>query len=131
MRFLLDTSAMLWSVAARHKLNSRAVQLLSSAASVLYLSSATAWEITLKYALGKLPLPMEPAAFLPEVIREMGLHSLDITLVHAVETGRLPRRHRDPFDRMLIAQANVEGLTLVTGDRIFEKYKVDQVFCGR
>lgn len=131
MSFLLDTSAMLWSVAEKHKLNSRADRLLSSRTSVLYLSSATGWEIALKYALGKLPLPMEPAAFLPEVIRGMGIHTLDITMLHATEAGRLPKHHRDPFDRMLIAQANVEGLTLLTGDHIFEKYRVNHIFCGR
>lgn len=122
---------MLWSVAEKHKLNSRAAHLLSAGTSVLYLSSATAWEIALKYACGRLPLPMEPAAFLPEVIRGMGMHTLDITLLHAIEAGRPPKHHRDPFDLMLIAQANVEGLTLLTGDRIFEKYKMDHVFCGR
>ena len=131
MRYLLDTSVVLWSVAGKHKLSAQAAHLLSSGTSVLYLSSATAWEMAIKYALGKLPIHLEPEAFVPEVMRGMGMQALDITSAHAIEAGRLPNYHRDPFDRMLIAQANVEGLTLLTADRIFEKYKVAQLFCGK
>lgn len=131
MRFLLDTSVVLWSAAETDKLNSRALELLSSSTSHLYLSSATAWEIAIKYALGNLKLHVEPAVFIPEVIRGMGMHALDITSAHAIEAARLPQYHRDPFDRMLIAQAGAEGLVMLTADRIFQKYKVDQVYCGR
>jgi PIN domain nuclease of toxin-antitoxin system len=59
------------------------------------------------------------------------MQTVDITAVHAIEGGRLPRYHRDPFDRMLIAQANLEGMTLLTSDRSFGKYKVEQTYCGR
>jgi PIN domain nuclease of toxin-antitoxin system len=131
MRFLPDTSIILWSVAEEYKLNSHARELLSSKASDLYLSSATAWEIAIKYGLGTLRLHAEPAVFIPEVIRGMELRALDITPAHAIEAGRLPRHHRDPFDRMLIAQAQMEGLVLLTADRVFEKYKVEQIFCGK
>ena len=131
MNYLLDTGVLLSAVAARHKLNARCMQLLSSKSATLYLSSATAWELAIKYALGKLPIHLEPADFVPQVMQGMELSSLDITFAHAVEAGRLPDHHRDPFDRMLIAQAQLEGLTLLTGDRIFQKYKVQQVFCGR
>ena len=130
MRLLLDTSIVLWSVAQKQKLNSNAAELLSSQGSDLYLSSATAWEIAIKYSLGTLKLHARPEVFIPQVIRGMEMHTLDITHVHAVEAGRLPRYHRDPFDRMLIAQAQTEGLVLLTADRIFEKYNVQQVFCG-
>lgn len=131
MKFLLDTSVLLWSVAEEYKLNSRATQLLSSSASALYLSSATVWEISIKFALGTLKLHAAPHTFVPEVIRGMNLRTLDITAAHAIEAGRLPRYHRDPFDRMLIAQAQAEGLVLLTADRAFEKYGLDLVFCGR
>lgn len=131
MNYLLDTGVLLWAVAARHKLNARCMQLLSSRSATLYLSSATAWELAIKYALGKLPIHLEPADFVPQVMQGMELSSLDITFAHAVEAGGLPDHHRDPFDRMLIAQAQLEGLTLLTGDRIFQKYKVQQMFCGR
>jgi PIN domain nuclease of toxin-antitoxin system len=131
MRLLLDTRVLLWSVVEEYKLNSRAIDLLRAKTSALYLSSAAAWEIAIKYALGRLPLHEEPAAFIPEVIREMGMQTLDVTTVHAVDAGRLPKHHSDPFDRMLIAQANAEGMLLLTADRTFEKYKVEQMYCGR
>lgn len=116
MRFLLDTSILLWSVAEEHKLNSRARELLSSSSSHLYLSSATAWEIAIKCSIGTLKLPVDSAVFIPAVIRGMGMHTLDISSAHAIEAERLPQHHRDPFDRMLVAQAKVEGMTLLTGD---------------
>jgi PIN domain nuclease of toxin-antitoxin system len=131
VNYLLDTSVLLWAVAARHKLNARCVELLSSKSASLYLSSATAWELGIKHALGKLQMHIEPAEFVPEVIRGLDLTALDITCAHGVEAGRLPGHHRDPFDRMLIAQARLEGLTLLTGDRVFGKYQVEQMFCGR
>jgi PIN domain nuclease of toxin-antitoxin system len=131
MRFLLDTSIVLWSVAQKQKLNSNAAGLLSSEASDLYLSSAAAWEIAIKYSLGTLKLHARPDVFIPEVVRGMEMHTLDITHVHAVEAGRLPLYHRDPFDRMLIAQAQTEGMVLLTADPVFEKYNVEQIFCGR
>jgi PIN domain nuclease of toxin-antitoxin system len=131
MRLLLDTSIVLWSAAEDFKLNSRAKELLSSKGSELYLSSAAVWEIAIKYALGSLKLHAVPEVFIPEVLRGMKMQSLDITHVHAIEAGRLPQYHRDPFDRMLIAQAQTEGLVLLTADPVFEKYNVEQLFCGK
>ena len=131
MRLLLDTSIVLWSVAQKQKLNSDATEILSSETSDLYLSSASSWEIAIKFALGTLKLHVRPEVLIPEVIRGMEMHALDINHVHAIEAGRLPRYHRDPFDRMLIAQAQTEGLVLLTADRIFEKYNVEQIFCGQ
>lgn len=131
MNYLLDTSIVLWSVVEEHKLNASAVALLSSSASILYLSAASVWEIAIKYSLGGLPLHAEPAVFIPEVIRGMGMYSLDVDHAHAIEAGRLPCHHRDPFDRMLIAQARTEGMVLLTADHIFDKYDVELVYCGR
>jgi PIN domain nuclease of toxin-antitoxin system len=131
MKLLLDTSALLWSLAEKNKLNARATQLLSTKDCELYLSSATVWEIAIKYALGALKLHAPPDVLIPQVLHEMNLRALDITPVHAVGAGRLPPYHRDPFDRMLIAQAQTDGLVLLTADRIFEKYKVNHIFCGK
>lgn len=131
MRFLLDTSVLLWSRAEEHKLNLHAKELLSSKSSELFLSAASAWEIAIKYALGILKLHAPPGMYIPEVLNGMDIRALDVTFVHAIEAGKLPQHHRDPFDRMLIAQANAEQLVLLTADRIFEKYKVEQVFCGK
>src|SRR6266481_3714979 len=130
MKFLLDTRVLLWSVAARTKLNSRAIRILSLGGSNLYLSAASVWEIAIKYAIGRLPLHVEPELFVSEVHRKMGMRPLDIDHLHAIEAGRLPRHHADPFDRMLIAQARMEKMVLLTADRIFQNYEVEQEYCG-
>ena len=129
MKFLLDTSVLLWSVAERSKLNSRAIRILSLAGSNLYLSAASVWEISIKYAIGRLPLHVEPELFVSEAQRKMGMRPLDIEYLHAVEAGRLPRHHGDPFDRMLIAQARTERMVLLTADRIFQSYEVESEYC--
>ena len=131
MRFLLDTAVLLWSRAEEYKLNSRAKELLSSKSSELFLSAASVWEIAIKYALGTLKLHASPEAYIPEVLSRMDIHALNISLVHAIEAGKLSQHHRDPFDRMLVAQANTEQMVLLTADRIFEKYNVKLVFCGK
>jgi len=84
----------------------------------------------IRYAIGRLPLHVEPELFVSEAQRKMGMRSLDIDYVHAVEAGRLPSHHGDPFDRMLIAQARTERMVLLTADRIFESYEVEKEYCG-
>ena len=131
MKFLVDTSVLLWSVSERSKLNARAVRILTLAGSNLYLSSASVWEIGIKYAIGRLPLHVEPEVFVSDVHREMGMLPLGIEHHHAIEAARLPRHHADPFDRMLIAQARAEGMMVLTSDRVFGKYEVEWEYCGR
>jgi len=131
MKYLVDTSVLIHSLIAQSKLNQRAISLLSDKSSELYLSAVSSWEITIKVATGKLILPDRPAEFVTRAIRIMSLQSLDITHLHAFAVDTLPNHHRDPFDRMLIAQALAEGMVLLTRDRDFEKYEVEQVYCGR
>ena len=131
MKILLDTGMLLWAVADEHKLNSRAAELIRSKNSALFLSAASVWEIAIKYAIGKLPLHVEPEEFVPAAVTGLGIEALDITAAHAVAAGKLPKHHEDPFDRMLIAQANAENMVLLTADRIFEKYKVQYVYGRR
>jgi len=131
VKLLLDTSVVLRIATEKQKLNARALELLSARSSVLYLSSASVWEIALKFARGNLPLHAEPAVLVPQMIEGLQLQPIAISYPHAIEAARLPRYHQDPFDRMLIAQANVEGMILLTSDRIFKKYDVEIVFCGR
>ena len=131
MKCLLDTSVALWSVVAEHKLNKQAQGLLTAGTSTLYLSAASVWEIAIKYALGNLPLHEEPATLIPEMLRGMGMRALAITHTHALEAGRLPSHHADPFDRMLIAQARTEGMVLLTADRALQRYQVELINCAR
>jgi PIN domain nuclease of toxin-antitoxin system len=131
MKCLLDTSVFLWGLAAEHKLNPRAKDLLTSPSTELYLSAASSWEIAIKFALGSLPLPKAPSEFIPRVLRSWAIRPLNITHEHVLRAGELPAHHRDPFDRLLIAQSLSEQMTLLTADRVFQKYKVDLILCGK
>jgi PIN domain nuclease of toxin-antitoxin system len=130
MKCLLDTSVFLWSLGAEHKLNRTARDLLSSSGAELYLSAASSWEIAIKFALGTLALPKPPSQFVPNAIGLLALRSLDVTHLHSLVAGELPPHHRDPFDRMLIAQTRLENLVLLTSDRTFLKYEVKIILCG-
>ena len=92
-----------------------------------YLSAASAWEIAIKHALGKLPLPEPPPIYVPERMRLSRFEGLAVTHTHALAVASLPPHHRDPFDRILVAQARVEGLALVTADAALEPYDVPMV----
>lgn len=131
MKYLVDTSVLIHSLIAQSKLSHRALNLLADSSSELYLSAVSSWEITIKVGTGKLALPERPAEFVTRAMRIMSLEPLDITHLHALAVDALPNHHRDPFDRMLIAQALEEGMVLLTRDPIFEKYKMQQLYCGR
>jgi PIN domain nuclease of toxin-antitoxin system len=131
MKYLLDTSVFLWSLGAEQKLNTRATKLLSSSSSELYLSAASSWEIAIKFAFGSLTLPRAPSEFIPHGLRLLAIRSLDITHLHSLAAGDLPPHHRDPFDRMLIAQSRAEEMVLLTADSTFKAYDVETVFCRR
>jgi len=119
MRLLLDAHVVIWWLADDAALSDDVKRLLDEEPDV-YLSAATVWEIAIKQALGKL---QEPPG-LADIARRVGFRELPITSAHAVEAARLPMFHRDPFDRMLVAQARSDGLTLVTRDPAILKYEV-------
>jgi PIN domain nuclease of toxin-antitoxin system len=131
VKYLLDTSVFLWSAGAPEKLNKQATSLLSSRAPELYLSAASSWEIAIKFALGSLTLSRSPSEFIPQAMRALALRPLDITHFHSLAAGELPGHHRDPFDRMLVAQARSETMVLLTADTAFRKYDVETMFCGK
>lgn len=119
MRVLLDTHILLWWLSDDRKLAKRAREIIAEANNDVLVSSASAWEISIKAALGRLEIELDD---LGEAIVKNGFRPLPIALRHALTVGKLPAIHRDPFDRMLIAQASVEELRLLTHDRIFERY---------
>jgi PIN domain nuclease of toxin-antitoxin system len=131
MKYLLDTSVLIHSIISRPKLNAKALSLLAEESSKLYLSPVSSWEMAIKANAGKLSLPERPSQVVIRSMRLMSLKSLDITHLHALAVEDLPNHHRDPFDRMLIAQARIEQMILLTADRIFEKYEAEHVFCGK
>lgn len=120
MSLLLDTHVVLWGLAADAALGDDLLDRLRHDPDI-FLSPVTLWEITIKQAAGKLGGPSD----LAERVRDMGFRELPVTHAHAIEAGRLPVHHRDPFDRMLVAQTKVEGLTLVTRDTDIQQYDVD------
>jgi PIN domain nuclease of toxin-antitoxin system len=130
VRYLLDTSVLIHSQIAPLKLNRRAIELLLDNSSELYISAASSWEITIKAGIGKLVLPVRPSEFVIRAIQVMSLQSLDVTHSHVAALERLPEYHRDPIDRMLIAQAQAEELVLLTADRNLERYEIETFWCG-
>jgi len=127
MNFLLDTQILLWLFLRSDRLKKSVRAQLADRANVVYASAVSTWEISIKAELGKLELPGSPPTYLPERIGRSGLRELPITSKHTYGVFNLPAHHRDPFDRLLIAQAQIESLTVVTADRIFRKYNVKQL----
>lgn len=121
MKLLLDSHAFLWWLAEDSKLKAGAKQAVADPSSIVHVSAATVWDLSIKAALGKLDLD---GADLVEEIGENGFVELPMTARHSLAAATLPRHHDDPFDRMLIAQARIEGLTIVTRDPAFRAYEV-------
>ena len=119
MRLLLDTHALLWWLADRG-LTDHARDVIADPGNLVMVSAASAWEISIKQALGKVSAPDD----LEQQVEESGFTPLPISIAHGLAAGRLPRHHDDPFDRMLIAQAVGESLTIVTHDKRFSSYNV-------
>ncbi len=120
MNLLLDTHALLWWLDDNPTLSEQARTAIADGENLVLVSAVVIWEVRIKQALGKLKVPRNFRSELDNQLFEM----LDIKVEHAHTVGDLPPHHRDPFDRMLVAQATVEGLTIVTRDLRFKKYKV-------
>jgi PIN domain nuclease of toxin-antitoxin system len=119
-RLLLDTHVFLWWLADDPSLGSETRDAIADSRNVVYVSAATVWEIAIKKSLGKLEAPDDMSS----IIEAEGFEPLPIDAFHAEQAGQLPPHHRDPFDRMLIAQGQAEGLSIVTHDRNFARYGV-------
>ncbi len=120
MNLLLDTHVLLWALGQPEHLDGTAREAIRDARNRVVVSAASAWEIAIKRKLGKLRFEADLGAVLDEV----GFDALSIGFEHARVAGELPGVHRDPFDRMLVAQAQIEALTLVTRDAVFARYEV-------
>jgi PIN domain nuclease of toxin-antitoxin system len=124
VHLLLDTCTFLWIVGGAKELSARAREAFADPANEVLLSAASAWEIAVKYRLGKLPLPAAPAEFVPAQRAAHGIEPLAVEEESALHVAKLPDLHRDPFDRMLVAQALVGGLVLLTPDDTLRRYPV-------
>lgn len=128
MKLLLDTQCFLWWFAQPERLSETAIAHMTNEANELWLSVASIWEIGIKAALGKLPLPEPIDRYVPSRMAQLGAKSLDIRATHAMRAAALPLHHRDPFDRMLVAQAQVDDMTLVSADEMLQQYDVEILF---
>lgn len=124
MKILLDTHVWLWSLSEPHRLSASTRDLLIDPKNELLLSAASAWEIAIKFALGRLPLPEPPTKFVPNRMAAQRIAPLPVTHAHALAVAELPPHHADPFDRMLIAQAQSEHCPLMSADRRLQPYAI-------
>lgn len=126
MKILLDTHILLWWLADDQRLPAQAAAAIGDPDTEVVVSSASAWEISIKQAAGRLEAPDD----LLDALAANDFGTLAITATHAVAAGRLPPHHADPFDRMLVAQAQIEGFTVITVDRRFSDYDVELLSLG-
>ncbi len=131
MKYLLDTNVWLWSLWEPQRIARTTREKIADLSNMVFLSAVTSWEIAIKTATGKLRLPEPPISYVPRRMAEQGLRPLPVSHPHALAVFALPLHHRDPFDRLLVAQAKLENLVLVTADRILEKYPVQTLWAGR
>jgi PIN domain nuclease of toxin-antitoxin system len=125
--YLLDTNVWLWLLTDPARIRPDLLSELRDGRTRLLLSAASSWEIAIKWAIGRLPLPDPPERYVPDRMRRSGVEGLPVAHAHALHVATLPNLHQDPFDRLLIAQAQVEGLTLITVDPAFDGYDVPLV----
>jgi PIN domain nuclease of toxin-antitoxin system len=123
-RLLLDTQVLLWWKEGSRKLGQRARREIETHAAPIHVSAVTAWEIAIKSQLGRLTLAAPLHSWMPGGLEREGFEMLSVTVEHAVAVASLPAHHPDPFDRLLIAQAQIEDLTIVTSDTAFDEYGV-------
>ncbi len=124
MKLLLDTCTFLWIILNSPQLSNRARELFADPSNDVYLSVVSTWEIALKYALGRLPLPDFPDRFIPVQRRRHSIESLALEEGATLHLPKVPDLHRDPFDRMLVSQALVNGLVILTPDNLITQYPV-------
>ena len=128
MKVLLDTHTFLWWITDHPKLSSRVREIIGDGNNELFVSAASGWEIAIKAQLGRLQLPDEPQRFILEQLSLNAIQSLPIQISHALHVFSLPNHHRDPFDRILISQAQLEGLPILTADPQIALYPVEVIW---
>jgi PIN domain nuclease of toxin-antitoxin system len=128
MRVLLDTHSFLWWVGGSLRLTPRATDVISKPDTEVLVSVASAWEIAIKASIGRLDLEEPAEQYVPARLRRHGFAALPVELAHALRAGALPRHHGDPFDRLLIAQAQVEDLPIISADPLIGLYDVEVIW---
>lgn len=128
MKFLLDTHAFLWWVIDDIQLSEHAKEIIGNSDNQIFLSAASGWEIAIKSRIGRLKLPRPIGGFIIEQMSENAIDNLSITMSHALQVSELPDHHRDPFDRLLISQAQIENMPILSVDPLIKKYDVEVIW---
>jgi PIN domain nuclease of toxin-antitoxin system len=131
LRLLLDTQCFLWWFASPELLNQIAIDHILDQDNELFLSMASSWEIAIKVSIGKLPLPEPVDTYIASRLRLLGAKHFDILFTHVCQVSLLPQIHRDPFDRLLVVQAQLESLTIVTADETVTQYDAPILWAKR
>jgi PIN domain nuclease of toxin-antitoxin system len=129
MGLLLDASALLWALVVPARPGPRVQSIIAAPRHQVFVSAVRTWEIAIKVALGKLPAPPNLATWLPPALMQARFTPLAVSIEHTLAVELLPPYHRDPFDRLLVAQATVERLTIVTADPDVARYNVPVIRC--
>lgn len=127
MKAILDTHAFLWAISGNERLSRRAAEIFRGP-SDLWMSVASIWEILIKSQIGKIPVPLPAGPYIIRQLVENKIEALPITLDHVLQIEKLPMHHRDPFDRVLIAQSIEEGWPIITADTAFRNYPVQVIW---
>ncbi len=127
-KYFLDTHSFIWAHTDERRLSAKARKILRNAETNIALSVVSVWEIVVKYALGKLPLPEPPHRFIHKIVEESGYRVVPLQLNHTLHAASLPNLHRDPFDRMLVCQALAENAMIITADEHIQQYPVRTVW---
>jgi PIN domain nuclease of toxin-antitoxin system len=127
VRLLVDTHVWLWLQTAPEQIERATLDQLADESNDVYLSAASGWEIAIKYRLGKIALPQSPEVYVPDRMRTSGTTPLAVEHAHALRVATLPAHHRDPFDRLLVAQSQLLGMALVTSDEQLSVYDVELI----
>jgi len=128
MRILLDTCTFLWIITDAPELSTRARQLFREPANEVFLSSVSALEISIKHSIGRLPLPESPETFIPAQREHHGIETFPLEESAALHLTKLPHLHKDPFDRILICQAIIHGMVIMTPDELILQYAVRSIW---
>ena len=128
MKYLLDTHAFLWFVSEDNRLSSKAQSIIKKSQNEVYFSAVSAWELSIKIRLDRLTIEEDLEPFIIKQLAENNFSTLSITIFHSIYTSKLPNIHKDPFDRMIVAQAQVEDLSIISKDKNIKKYSVPVVW---
>lgn len=131
MRFLLDTHCWLWSLSAPHQLRHGGAELIADEANTVVFSAVSAMEIAIKVSLGKLQLPEPVEEFVSSRLAALAMTTLPVYLSHSLRLASLPPHHADPFDRLLVAQSQIERLPLMTADAAIAAYDIELIWVGK